>query len=121
MDNTYTFITITNECYLYKIRLENAQIWLTGDGRIWWQAGAITPDTQFSRTRDIISIIKRLFRFRSLPAEMELLLNQLLSWRHLRRIPLGAERRYIITYTDGGITIKRRLKPTREGFNHGID
>ena len=116
MENTYTFITITNECYLYKIRLENAQTWLTGDGRIWWQAGAITPDTQFSRTRDIIAIIKRLLRFRSLPAEMELLLNQLLSWRHLRRIPLGAERHYIITYTNGGITIKRRFNTDKKGL-----
>ena len=113
MDNTYTFITITNELYLYKIRLENAQPWLTGDGRIWWQAGAITPDTLFSTTRDIIAIIKRLLRFRSLPAEGELILNQLLSWRHLRRIPLGAEYHYIITYTTGGVTIKRRFTAER--------
>lgn len=109
MDNTYTTITLSNECYLYKVRLETGRLWLTGDGRIWWQAGASIPDTQFSRTRDIVAIIKRLLRFRSLPAEMELLLNQILSWRHLRRIPLGAEYHYIITYTNGGITIKRRL------------
>lgn len=116
MDNTYTTITISNECYLYKIRLENETVWLTGDGRIWWQAGAITPDTQFSRTPDIIAIIKRLMRFRKLPAEVELLINQMLSWRHLRRIPLGAEQHYIITYTNGGITIKRRFNTDKRGL-----
>lgn len=116
MGNTYTFITITNKCYLYKIRLENAQTWLTGDGRIWWQAGAITPCTEFSRTPDLIAIIKRLMSFRKLPAEVELLLNQLLSWRHLRRIPLGVEHHYIITYTNGGTTIKRRFSADKRGL-----
>ena len=43
MDNTYTTITLSNECYLYKVRLENGRLWLTGDGRGWWRAGDVTP------------------------------------------------------------------------------
>ena len=116
MDNTYTTITISNECYLYKVRLESGRLWLTGDGRGWWRAGDVTPQTPLNQLGDVIEIITRLMRLRATPPEVAAVLNQLLSSQHLRRMPLGAEYRYTITYTNGGgLTVKRKNISARKG------
>ena len=116
MDNTYTTITLSNECYLYKVRLENGRLWLTGDGRGWWRAGDVTPATPLETLSDGIISITHTMRLRTTPAEVAAVLNQLLSPRHLRRLPLGAEYRYTITYTNGGgLTVKRKNLSARKG------
>ena len=116
MDNTYTTITLSNECYLYKVRLENGRLWLTGDGRGWWRAGDVTPATPLETLSDVIISVTHTMRLRTTPAEVAVVLNQLLSARHLRRLPLGAEYRYTITYTNGGgLTVKRKNISARKG------
>ena len=116
MDNTYTTITLSNECYLYKVRLENGRLWLTGDSRGWWRAGDVTPATPLETLSDVIISITHTMRLRTPPAEVAAVLNQLLSARHLRRLPLGAEYRYTITYTNcGGLTVKRKNLSARKG------
>lgn len=116
MDNTYTTITLSNECYLYKVRLENGRLWLTGDGRGWWRAGDVTPQIPLNTRADVVAEITWLMRLKTTPPELSAVLDSLLSTRHLRRLPLGAEYRYTITYTNGGgLTVKRKNISARKG------
>lgn len=115
MTNTYTTIRLSNECYLIKLRLENGALWLTGDGRGWWRAGDVTPQTPLKTRTDVVEDICHNMRLSEMPAELLSILDNILSPRHFARVPLGAEYSYTLTYTAGGITVKRKhITPARK-------
>lgn len=115
MKNTYTTIRLSNECYLIKLRLENGALWLTGDGRGWWRAGDVTPQTPLKTRADVIEEICRSMRLSEIPTELLSIIDSILSPRHFARVPLGAEYSYTLTYTTGGISVKRKyIIPTRK-------
>ena len=78
--------------------------------------GGRNPVTPLETLSDVIISITHTMRLRTTPVEVAAVLNQLLSARHLRRLPLGAEYRYTITYTNGGgLTVKRKNISARKG------
>lgn len=113
--DTYTYFTITNTNYLYRVTLENGRGWLTGNGREWWRAGDSIPDANLSKRADIIEQMRAIMLFRRMPADVYAVINDIISPRHLQRLPLGASRHYFIRYMDGKITV------TEQGFNYGIN
>lgn len=106
---TYTHFTITNTNYLYRVTLENGRGWLTGNGRDWWRAGDSMPDANLCKRADIIEQMRAIMLFRRMPADVYVVINDIISPRHLHRLPLGASRNYFIRYTDGEIIVKERV------------
>lgn len=112
---TYTHFTITNTNYLYRVTLENGRVWLSGNGRDWWRAGDSIPDANLCKRADIIEQIRAIMQFRIMPVDVYAVINDIISPRHLQRLPLGASRHYFIRYMDGKITV------TEKGYTYGIN
>lgn len=109
MSNTFGKIILTNKRGMIKIKLESGATWQTGDGRLWWRSGDVTPCPELSTVNEVKREILRLMRISAPSIELLSVLDSILSPRHISRIPLKAEYQYIITDTARGVSVARRI------------